>query len=65
MIAGQAHIGAGASLFGAAGSLVFKAPEWRGHVIQESSDVLPAHYCDHCGALLLETTRRGLSTLQT
>lgn len=44
--------------------LVFKAETWRNHVMLESSDVVAAHYCDGCGALVLETGRRGLSTLE-
>lgn len=45
-------------------NLTFKAPHWHEHVIQESSDVRTAHYCDQCGDVLIETTRRGLSSLE-
>lgn len=45
-------------------NLTFKAPDWHKHVMQECSDVRRAHYCDHCGAVLIETTRRGLSSLE-
>ncbi len=47
------------------GNLAFKAPRWREHIVQDTSDVLPAHYCDNCGVVTIETTRRGLSTLES
>lgn len=69
MLEGKAHIGGGFStlLTGGInmGNLTFKAPAWRGHVMQETSDVLTAHYCDHCGLVALESKRRGLSTLES
>ena len=70
MTAGKAHIGGGGTTFLLGGgisfgNLTFKADAWRDHVVQETSDVLPAHYCDNCGAVTIETTRRGLSTLET
>lgn len=69
MLVGKAHIGGGATtiLLGGGisfGNLTFKAEGWREHVMQETSDVLPAHYCDKCGALTLETRRIGLSSLE-
>jgi hypothetical protein len=69
MIDGKAYIGGGATtLFLGGGisfgNLTFKADAWRDHVIQQKSDVLPAHYCDNCGAVAIETTRHGLSTLE-
>jgi hypothetical protein len=70
MVEGKTHIGGGASTFVITGEislagLVFKAPKWRKHVLQEASDVLPAHYCDNCGTLVTETPRKGLSTLES
>jgi uncharacterized membrane protein len=69
MVEGKAHIGGGGTtllLTGGIsfGNLTFKAANWRDHVVQETSDVLPAHYCDNCGAVTIETPRRGLSTLE-
>jgi hypothetical protein len=69
MIEGKTHIGGGmASLFLGGGislaSLIFKATNWSEHSVQDKSDVLPAHYCDNCGAVTIETTRRGLSSLE-
>ena len=69
MIAGKVHIGGGATTFLFSGgisfgNLTFKAEGWRDHIVQETSDVLPAHYCDKCGAVTIETTRVGLSTLK-
>jgi hypothetical protein len=46
-------------------NLTFAGIDWREQVIQESSDVLPAHYCDSCGALTIESGRPGLSTLES
>ena len=46
-------------------NLTFTGDHRREHVMQETSDVLPAHYCDNCGALTLESNRRGLSTLES
>jgi len=66
---GKAYIGGGATTFfvgggiSSTGSLAFKAAEWREHVILEASEVLPAHYCDGCGTVTIETTRSGLSSL--
>lgn len=57
MIEGKGFIDSG-------GELIFKAEEWSKHVMLEGSDLVPAHYCDGCGALTLETGRRGLSTLE-
>jgi hypothetical protein len=70
MRAGKAHIGGGATtmLLGGGisfGNLTFKAEGWGDHVVQETSDVLPAHYCDRCGAVTVETRRIGLSTLES
>lgn len=63
MIAGKAFLGGGAhSLIR---DLTFKADKWSNHVMQESSDVLTAHYCDNCGSLTLDTGRKGLSTLES
>lgn len=68
MIEGRAHIGGGIrTLFTGGinlGNLTFKAPDWKEHIIQETSDVCPAHYCDACGAITIETTRRRLSSLE-
>ena len=63
MIEGKAFLGAGH--YSLVRNLTFKADQWSNHVMQESSDLLPAHYCDGCGSLTLETGRRGLSTLET
>jgi len=69
MIDGKTHIGGGgtALLSGGLnfGNVTFKAEKWREHVLQDTPDVLPAHYCDNCGAITIETKRRGLSTLET
>ncbi len=69
MVEGKTHIGGGMTtlLVGhglSFGNLTFKAPEWANHVVQDTSDVLPAHYCDNCGTVAIETARRGLSTLK-
>ena len=71
MIEGDSHIGGGGGILAflltgliSLRNLTFKAAQWRNHVMQETSDVLPAHYCNNCGALTVETTRRGLSTLE-
>lgn len=69
MVSGRAHIGGGvATLFLGGGfslaNLTFQADGWREHVVQEKSDVLPAHYCDQCGVVTIETRRPGLSTLE-
>ena len=68
MLAGRVHIGGGPSnlLFGdgSFGNLTFKTEGWRDHVMQDTSDVLPAHYCDNCGVVTVETRRIGLSTLE-
>ena len=70
MLAGKTHIGGGATtLFLGGGisfgNLTFKAEGWREHVVQETSDVLPAHYCNECGTVTVETRRIGLSTLES
>ena len=70
MVEGKAYVGGGTSTFLLTGgisfgNLTFKAAKWRDHIVQETSDVLPAHYCDACGAVTIETARRGLSTLET
>ena len=67
MVEGKAHIGSGTfpHTLVAFGKLTFKAPEWHGHVMQEGSDVFTAHYCDDCGTVVIETPRRGLSTLES
>jgi hypothetical protein len=69
MVAGTAHIGGGVATLLTGGlsmaNLTFKAAQWRGHAVQETSDVRPAHYCDNCGAVTIETGRRGLSTLES
>jgi hypothetical protein len=69
MVDGKVYIGGGMATLLLEGSLslgnlTFKAPDWRDHVVQETSDILPAHYCDGCGAVTIETPRRGLSTLE-
>ncbi len=69
MVPGKAHIGGGMATAMTGGfslaNLTFTGIHWREHVIQQTSDVLPAHYCDSCGALTLESSRRGLSTLES
>ena len=71
MVGGKVYIGGGETSFfvggglSPSGCLAFKAPEWREHVVQENSDVYPAQYCDNCGALTIETNRRGLSKLDS
>jgi len=69
MISGEAYIGGGAATLMTGGfslaNLSFKAPQWREHVLQQTSDVFLAHYCDKCGAITVETPRRGLSTLES
>jgi hypothetical protein len=69
MVDGKAHIGGGMSTFPTGGislgSLTFTGVGWRQHVLQETADVLPAHYCDGCGTITIETSRQGLSTLET
>jgi len=69
MVPGKAHIGGGLATALTGGlslaNLTFAGVHWREHVIQETSDVLPAHYCNACGALTLETSRRGLSALES
>ena len=68
MLAGKTHIGGGSAtfLFGGVsqGNLTFTADKWSAHILQDTSDVLPAHYCDGCGTLTIESTRKGLSTLE-
>jgi hypothetical protein len=44
-------------------TLQFDAPGWPPHVMQGCSDVWPAHYCDQCGAVVIETTRKRLSSI--
>ncbi len=66
MIAGKIYIGGGATtfLYGggiSSGNLAFHAANGREFVIQETSDVRPAHYCNHCGAVVIETAQSGLS----
>jgi hypothetical protein len=69
MVPGKAHIGGGLATAMTGGfslaNLTFAGIDWREQVIQESSDVLPAHYCDSCGALTIESGRPGLSTLES
>jgi hypothetical protein len=70
MLAGKVYIGGGAHslLFGGGisfGNLTIKADGWRDHIVQETSEVLPGYYCDRCGAVVVETTRIGLSTLES
>jgi hypothetical protein len=69
MVEGNVFIGGGgiSLLMGGLsyGNLTFKGTEWSEYVVQESSDVLPAHYCNSCGAVTIETRRRGLSSLET
>jgi hypothetical protein len=69
MVDGKAHIGGGTMTALTGGmslaNLTFTGTGWREHVIQETSDVLPAHYCDGCGALTVESKRRGLSALES
>lgn len=68
MVDGKAHIGGGIVTAMTGGlslaNLTFTGSQWGEHVIQEPSDVLPAHYCDSCGALTVESKRRGLSKLE-
>lgn len=69
MVSGKTHIGGGVATAMTGGlslaNLTFTGDHRREHVIQETSDVLPAHYCDNCGALTVESSRRGLSTLES
>jgi hypothetical protein len=69
MVAGKAHIGGGLATAMTGGlslaNLTFTGDRWREYVVQETSDVLSAHYCDNCGALTIESGRRGLSTLES
>ena len=69
MVEGKTHIGGGAASFFLGGgisfgNITFKAADWRDYTVKETSDVLPAHYCDNCGVVIVETTRVGLSTLE-
>jgi hypothetical protein len=68
-IQGKASISGGAKpLFLGVGlsfaCLTFKAADWREHIVQETSDIWPAHDCDKCGAVTVETTRVGSSVLE-
>ena len=69
MVAGETHIGGGLATAMTGGlslaNLTFTGDHWREHVMQETSDVRPAHYCDNCGVLTIESGRRGLSTLES
>jgi len=70
MVEGKTFIAGGFPNFLLTGSLAFanltfKAAAWKDHVVQDTSDVWPAHYCDKCGAVAIETTRCGLSTLES
>ena len=47
------------------GNLTFEADKWHEHVLQDTPDVLPAHYCDNCVVVAIETDRRRLSTLES
>ena len=42
--------------------LTFQAQNGRDYTIQESSEVWPAHYCNGCGAVLMETNHSGLTS---
>jgi hypothetical protein len=70
MMAGTVHVGGGsvAGLFLTGGipvgNLTFKAAGWGEHVMMETSGLLPASYCDACGAVVVETGRRGLSSFE-
>ncbi len=70
-MAGKVHIGGTATscIFGggvSAGSpLTFRAQDGRDYTVQESSEIWPAHYCNGCGAVLLETNYSGLTTTES
>ncbi len=65
MVDGQTHIGTSMAVGLSLANLTFKAEKWSEHILQDISDVLPAHYCDKCGTLTIETKRRGLSALES
>lgn len=71
MLAGKVYIGGSATSFMIGGGLSAGAPltfqEQNGseHTIQESSEVWPAHYCNGCGAVLVETDRAQLTACET
>jgi len=44
--------------------LYFKAADWAPHYLLTIDDKYPGHYCDGCGAFLVEGRRVGLSTLE-
>ncbi len=68
MLAGKVYIGGSATSFMFAGGLsgtsplTFQSQNGREYTVQESSEVWPAHYCNGCGAVLMETERTGLTT---
>lgn len=68
MLAGKVYIGGSATSFMFAGGLsavaplTFQAQNGRDYTIQESSEVWPAHYCNGCGAVLMETNHSGLTS---
>jgi hypothetical protein len=69
MVEGKTHLGGGPSTVFLLGglslrNLVFTAAKWKEHVVQDTPDVLPAHYCNNCGMITIETSRSGLSTLE-
>ena len=68
MVEGKTHISDGSFPFLSGGisvgNLTFTGVKWGEHVVQDTSDVLPAHYCDNCEAVAIETNRSGLSTLE-
>ena len=67
MVAGKVYIGGSATSFMFGGGLsggsplTFEAQNGRDYTIQESTEVWPAHYCNGCGAVTLETNRSGLT----
>lgn len=68
MLAGKVYIGGSATSFmfggglSGASPLTFQAQNGREYTIQESSEVWPAHYCNGCGTVLMETNHTGLTT---
>ena len=64
---GKVYIGGSATTFmfggglSAGGPLTFQTPDGRDYTVQESTEAWPAHYCNRCGAVLVETGRTGLT----
>ena len=71
MLTGKVYIGGSATSFilgggiSAGAPLTFRAQDGREYTIQESSEVWPAHYCNQCGAVLMETDRTELTSSET